>query len=136
LTCDVADRLHSASIHLLRGVRRADDASGVSPARLSALSALVFMGPLSMTDLAAAEQVTTATMSRIVDALEEAGLAARRPNPDDRRGVSIRPTTRGTRLLQQARRRRIESLAVRLEGLSLSELKLLGRAAQLIERVL
>ena len=97
---------------------------------------LVFAGPLSMTELAAAEQVTTATMSRIVDGLEEAGLAARRPNPDDRRGVSIRATARGTRLLQRARQRRIDNLAARLEGLSASDLKLLGRAAELIEGAL
>jgi len=94
------------------------------------------MGPLSMTDLAAAEQVTTATMSRIVDGLEEAALAKRRPNPDDRRGVSVRATARGTKLLRRARERRIESLAGRLGGLSAAELRVLERAAELIERAL
>ena len=32
---DVADRLHSVAIHLLRRVRRADAATGISPAELS-----------------------------------------------------------------------------------------------------
>jgi len=40
----VADRLHSAAIHLLRRVRKQDAASGEGPARLSALSVLVFGG--------------------------------------------------------------------------------------------
>ena len=43
---DVAARLHSAAIHLLRGLRREDDASGMSAARLSALSVLVFGGEI------------------------------------------------------------------------------------------
>jgi hypothetical protein len=34
----VADALHSAAIHLLRGVRKEDEGNGVGPARLSALS--------------------------------------------------------------------------------------------------
>src|SRR5215510_2529732 len=41
----VADRLHSAAIHLLRRVRKQDVATGEGPARLSALSVLVFGGP-------------------------------------------------------------------------------------------
>src|SRR6185295_4232056 len=70
----LADALHSAAIHLLRTLRREDDASGLSAPRLSALSVVVFGGPLSLAGLAAAEQVKPPTMSRIVDALVERGL--------------------------------------------------------------
>ena len=76
-TEDLADRLHSAAIHLLRLVRVQDAATGVAPARLSALSVIVFGGPVSLNDLARAEQVRPPTMSRIVDALEAEGLARR-----------------------------------------------------------
>ena len=67
---NLADRLHSTAIHLLRLVRVQDAATGIAPARLSALSVLVFGGPMSLNQLAQAEQVRPPTMSRIVDALE------------------------------------------------------------------
>src|SRR5207253_1577300 len=82
---EVADRLHSAAIHLLRLVRREDTASGLTPARLSALSVLVFGGPRTVGELAAAEQVRSPTMSRLVAGMESDGLVERRPSTDDRR---------------------------------------------------
>src|SRR5580658_5800755 len=69
----IADQLHSAAIHLLRRLRKQDIAIGEGPARLSALSVLVFGGPKTLGELAAAEQVKPPTMSRIV-----AGLARSR----------------------------------------------------------
>ena len=72
----VADRLHSAAIHLLRRLRREDDASGQSAPRLSALSVLVFGGPQTIGALAAAEQVRVPTMSRVVAALGRVCSAA------------------------------------------------------------
>jgi DNA-binding MarR family transcriptional regulator len=83
----LADRLHSTVIHLLRLVRVQDAATRVAPARLSALSVIVFGGPVSLNDLARAEQVRPPRMSRIVDALEAEGLAQRNVNPADRRAV-------------------------------------------------
>ena len=47
-----ADRLHSAAIHLLRRLRREDAATGLSAPRLSALSVVVFGGPLTLGELA------------------------------------------------------------------------------------
>lgn len=120
---DLADRLHSTAIHLLRLVRVQDAATGIAPARLSALSVIVFGGPISLNDLARAEQVRPPTMSRIVDALEDAGLAKRTVNPDDRRAITIEATKKGTEMLQQGRRRRVEMLARRLAGLSREELR-------------
>src|SRR5437762_4636061 len=91
----VADRLHSAAIHLLRRVRKQDVASGEGPARLSALSVLVFGGAKTLGDLAAAEQVKPPTMSRIVAGLARSKLVQITPDPQDRRRMSIRPTPRG-----------------------------------------
>src|SRR5262245_9622257 len=100
---DIADGLHSAAIHLLRRARGQDLVSGISPARLSALSVIVFVGPISLRDLARAEQVRPPTMSRIVDALESAGLARRKVNHQDRRAVLIEATGRGATLLNEGR---------------------------------
>jgi hypothetical protein len=58
---DLADQLHSAAIHLLRQLRKEDDASGLSAPRLSALSVVVFGGPLTLGALARAEQVKRST---------------------------------------------------------------------------
>lgn len=129
----VADQLHSAAIHLLRRVREHDLASGLTPARLSALSVVVFAGPLTLGELAAAEQVRPPTMTKIVAALEDAGLVSKAVG-SDRRSVRISATGKGTRLLQRARERRIAVLADRLRALPDSELRLLERAAGLIEQ--
>ncbi len=134
---EAADRLHSASVLLLRRVRKEDESSGLTPARLSALSAVVFAGPLTLGELAAAEGVRPPTMTRVVQALEEAGLVLKDWSAtDDRRTVSISATQRGARLLRAARERRIGSLARRLDRLAPAEVELLRRAADLLERAL
>src|SRR5919107_556635 len=102
----VADHLHSAAIHLLRSLRRVDAESGLSAPRLSALSVVVFAGPITLGALAAAEQVRPPTMTRVVQELERDGLVTREPVPDDARGVLITATPRGVRLLGEGRARR------------------------------
>jgi DNA-binding MarR family transcriptional regulator len=131
-----ADRLHSAAIHLLRRVRVSDVEAGVSPARLSALSVLVFGGPRTMTELAAAEQVRLPTMSALVRSLEDDGLVRRQPDPADRRAVRLRATPKGERLLRRAQRRRIEILIDLLAPLSLRELRTVTEAVAILERAL
>jgi DNA-binding MarR family transcriptional regulator len=134
-TTAVADALHSAAIHLLRGVRKEDERTGVGPARLSALSVLVFAGPMRLTELARVEQVKPPTMTKIVAGLEAAGLARRRADAGDARAVRLEATARGIRLLQDGRRRRVERLATALGTLTAAELDVLARAAPLIERL-
>src|SRR6476620_9665201 len=114
-TSAIADRLHSAAIHLLRRVRKQDAATGEGPARLSALSVLVFGGPMTLGQLAAAEQVRPPTMSRIVTGLERSRLAERKADSKDARRVRIRATPGGERLLHEGRRRTIEYLARHLD---------------------
>jgi DNA-binding MarR family transcriptional regulator len=133
---EVADRLHSAAIHLLRRVRRVDDASGLSPARLSALSVLVFGGPSTVGRLAAAEQVRSPTMTRLVQELEAEGLVRRIPSASDRRVVQVRATPKGKRLLLAARRRRVASLRGLLAGLEPEQLAVLDGATSLLEDLL
>jgi DNA-binding MarR family transcriptional regulator len=129
----VADRLHSASIHLLRRVRRADDESGVTAPHLSALSVLVFGGARTLGELAAAEQVTPPSMTRIVRNLEAEGLVERETDAADRRVSRVRATEKGRRILADARTRRIADLAGRLAALDDADLQALQRAAEIIE---
>jgi DNA-binding MarR family transcriptional regulator len=132
---EVADRLHSAAIHLLRRVRRQDPASGLSAPRLSALSVIVFGGPVTMTDLAQAEQVQLPTMSRLITSLEHDGLVQREVDPNDRRVVRVRATPEGKRVLDEGRERRIHDLGEQLLDLPAEELDTLRRAADIMERL-
>ena len=132
----VADRLHSAAIHLLRHVRKQDAATGEGPARLSALSVLVFGGPRTLGELAAAEQVKPPTMSRIVAGLARSRLVEITQDPKDARRLNIRPTPKGVRLLQKGRQMRIEALVAHLESLSPEELSKLGAAVEILQGIL
>jgi DNA-binding MarR family transcriptional regulator len=130
---DVADRLHSASIHLLRRAREHDAESGLSAARLSALSVVVFRGPLTLGELAEAEGVRSATMTGIVNGLVADGLVRRRRHADDRRAVLVESTAAGRSLLARARARRIRLVAAKLADLPARDLALLQRATELLE---
>lgn len=131
----VANRFNSIAIHLVRRLRRSDEALGVTPSRLSALSVLVFGGPCTLGELAAAEGVTPPTMTRIVAALEAAGLAARSGDPRDRRLVRLVATPKGRRLMQRGRALRVERLARELHSLSAAELATLEHAASIFEGI-
>ncbi len=128
----VADRLHSAAIRLLRTVRVADDETGVSAPKLSALSVLVFAGPQSLTGLARAEQVTAATMSKLISDLEAEGLVTKRADTRDRRGLRIEATAKGRAILEAGRKRRLALLEKRVATLSRNERKLLAEASALM----
>ena len=134
-TTELADRLHSAAIHLLRRLRREDDASGLPAPQLSALSVIVFGGPVTLGQLAAAEQVRPPTITKLVATLEADGLVVREADDADRRIVRVRATARGARLLQEGRARRVASLADSLRGLSAKDRAALERAVPLLERV-
>jgi DNA-binding MarR family transcriptional regulator len=131
----VADRLHSAAIHLLRLLRRRDVLSGIGPAQLSALSVIVFAGPSTLGDLAAAEQVKPPTMSRIAAGLVRARLAQRVADKRDARVVRLHATSKGHRLLQEARVRRIAELSLRLKNQPAGDFALLLRATEIIEEI-
>jgi DNA-binding MarR family transcriptional regulator len=132
---ELADKLHSAAIHLLRGVRREDAAAGLPPAQLSALSVLVFGGPTTLGRLAEAEQVRSPTMSRIAAALERAGLVTRAPDPADARVTVVTATDTGRELLLAGRRRRVGVLEERLGALPEEERAALERALGALERI-
>jgi DNA-binding MarR family transcriptional regulator len=132
----VADRLHSAAIHLLRRVRKQDVATGEGPARLSALSVLVFGGPKTLGGLAAAEQVKPPTMSRIVAGLARSRLVEITADPQDARRMHIRATAKGIRLLQKGRQLRIAYLAAHLGTLAPAELVQLGQAVEILQKLL
>jgi DNA-binding MarR family transcriptional regulator len=128
-----ADVIHSAAIHLLRHVAREDPKAGITAARLSALSVIVFTGPLGLTELADAQQVRPPTMTRIVNALEAAGLVEKRRSG---RNVMLTATANGRALLEAARARRLTLLTERLRTLDADEVATIAAAADAIERAI
>ena len=134
-TEQIADRLHSAAIHLLRRLRRADEAAGVSSARLSALSVLIYAGPCTMGRLAAIEQVRVPTMSRTVAAMERDGLVLRKRVAGDGRSVQLSASAKGRRVLDRARHARLTLLTGALDSLSAAEREQVRVALPLLERL-
>jgi len=132
----LANLLHSSAIHLLRHLRKEDDASGLSAPRLSALSVVVFGGPITLGQLARAEQVKPPTMTRIVTGLEKDGLVRRKGDERDRRLTKIYATPKGEKVLVAGRARRVELLASAVERLGATELAELGRGAQLLRELI
>lgn len=132
---DLADRLHSAAIHLLRRLRREDDAAGLPAPQLSALSVIVFGGPITLGALAAAEQVRPPTITRLVEKLESAGLVERASDPTDKRVSRVAATAKGVKLLHDGRRRRVASLSASLALLPVGERSAIAKALPILEKI-
>jgi len=132
---DLADRLHSAAIHLLRRARRSDPLTGATPAQLSALSVLM-SGPKTLGDLAAAEQVRAPTVSRLAAEMERIGLIRRRDDPRDARVVHVEMTAKGRRVLGKGRELRITDIEGRGRRLDTPEMAMLEKAVGIIEGML
>lgn len=134
-TAALANRLHSAALHLLRRLRAQDGASGLSGPQASALSVIVYGGPLTLGALAAAEQVRPPTITRLIRGLERAGLVRRTTDPRDRRRQHVAATARGRRLLEEGRARRVAALDAVLAGLAAAEHAGLEAAVGTLERL-
>jgi DNA-binding MarR family transcriptional regulator len=132
----IASELHSAAIHLLRKLRREDDSSGLNAPRLSALSVVVFGGPLTLGALAQAEQVRAPTMTRIVHALVEQGLVVRSASEIDGRTTILTATASGRAVLMAGRERRVRALARQIADLSAEERQVLESATTILRRVI
>lgn len=132
----LADRLHSVAIHLLRRVRRGDDAAGLSAPRLSALSVVIYRGPISLTELAKAESVTAPTMTRLVQALVKAGLVEKSVDASDNRAVILRATDAGRQTLDLARARRLAAIEELLTRLDANDAGSVERAVSVLEPLL
>ena len=134
-TRDAADRIHSAAIHLMRRVSRVDTASGVSAARLSALSVLVFLGPKTISELAAIERVRVPTMSKLLTGMEEEKLVRRAQHEGDARAVVVHATVKGRRVLDRARELRLSLLESLLENATAREVAVVREAADIVDRL-
>ena len=129
---ELATQLNSAAIHLLRRIGRDDGADGVTGARLSALSVIVYAGASTVGELADRERLARPTVTRLVDGLEREGLVRRRPDRKDRRVVRLEATVRGRRLMERGRARRIRNLAGELAAIGAADIATLREAVRVL----
>ena len=133
---ELAARVHSAALHLLRRLAQEDRATGLSAPRLSSLSVLVFGGSRTIGALARLEGVTPPTMTRLVAAMVADGLVVRLDDPADRRIVRVEATAAGRALLLAGRDRRIATLTAMVKPLTAKERRRLDAAATIMESML
>jgi DNA-binding MarR family transcriptional regulator len=134
----LASRLRLTLARLGRRVRQEGAArdEDLTPSRLAALTTLDDTGPMTLGQLAAMEQVSSPSMTRIVARLEELGLAEREMSSTDRRVVRVRITAQGSALLAATRTRRDLFLARRVQRLTSDERATLARALPVMEKLL
>ncbi|SEG92388.1 DNA-binding transcriptional regulator, MarR family [Thermomonospora echinospora] len=130
-------RLRSVSAGAPAGTR--PDGSP-QPARLTmsqhaVLAVLERHRSMTPRELADHERVQPPSMTRVIAALEEQGLVERSPHPTDGRQVVLRVTERGTRLLEEERRRKEAWLSQRLRELTPQEREILHQAAPILDRL-
>lgn len=130
-----AGQLNSSATRIMRWLDVVDRGAGLTPARLSALSVLVFGGPTPLGRLAASEDVAGPTMTRIVDGLETLGLARRDPHPDDSRAVLVSATDDGDRLMRHAASERIATIDAALDLLTPADRATLEQAGPAMLRL-
>jgi DNA-binding MarR family transcriptional regulator len=132
---DLAGRLRLA---ISRAARRLRQEAGVelSPSLTAALATIDRHGPMTPSEIAVRERIQRPTVTRLLARLEEAGLAARTPDPHDRRSSLISATPAGRALMDELRTRKTAYLARRLEDLGPEDRRVLERAAIVLERML
>jgi DNA-binding MarR family transcriptional regulator len=133
---ELPGRLHAAALRLSRRSEQDDASDGISSARLSALSSLVFGGGRTIGALADAEGVTAPTMTRLVAGMERDGIVVRAPDPSDRRAVRLEATPAGRRLLLDRREGRVASMRSLLTAVRPKDRKTLAKATIIMERML
>jgi DNA-binding MarR family transcriptional regulator len=134
---DAVEQLLTALVRQ-RGVLGDVEPSALSTFQAITLGVLVDRGPLRLGALADGLRTTDATASRTIDALEAHGLAARRDDPVDRRGVLVAATAAGEASVSLRRQRAallLESLVAGMEAAEGERLvALLEELSGLLER--
>ena len=102
-------------------------------ARRKLLAAIGEAEPATLNQVAAAVERGAPAVSRSVDSLVRAGLVERTQDPDNRRRLALRLTTKGREQLT-SQPRSSSGLALRLERLAQSELRAIERALEILER--
>jgi DNA-binding MarR family transcriptional regulator len=132
---ELAGRLRLSVNRLHRRLRQ-ESLAGLSPAQASALGAVNRLGSPTLGELAAIEQVQPPTMTRIVAALQTAGMVTRLTDASDRRSARVRITPAGKKSLERIRTLKDAFLSRRLAELSPGEQASAADLISLLEHLL
>jgi DNA-binding MarR family transcriptional regulator len=130
-----AERLRHSVNRLARLMRHQDDGD-LGATSTAALATVRKRGPVTLGELAACEQVSPPTMTKVVEKLESRGFVTRRVDPDDRRVARLTVTTAGTRYLERTRARRTAWLAARLGEIDAEQRAQLTSTIELLEAII
>ena len=130
---ELAARLRVAVTRLNRRLRQ-ESMTGISPSQEAALAAVKRLGRPTLGELAQAEQVQPPSMTRVVAAMEAAGLIVRSGDEDDRRVSRVELTPKGRATLDRIRSLRTAYLARQIALLSPDERSRAEELAHLLER--
>jgi DNA-binding MarR family transcriptional regulator len=89
--------------------------------------------PLRLSELARREAVTPPTMSRVLAALDDAGLLVRNPDPQDARSALVELSGEGRAMIERLRTERTAVLAERLDRLAPAHREALAAAVPALE---
>jgi MarR family transcriptional regulator, lower aerobic nicotinate degradation pathway regulator len=96
-------------------------ALGLTPALFAILNFLGHRGAAIQLEIANAMGIDPSALVSLIDELERAGLARRRPHPDDRRAREVTLTAKGRRSLEKARQAALDVEGQVLRGLEADE---------------
>lgn len=124
-----------ASIGRLARLLRQQDHSGMSHALAAALVTIWRDGPMTPSRLAAVEQVTPPTVTKMVDRLQERGFVERVADATDRRVCRVAVTDAGRAEVEAIRARRTEWLTEQLRALPAADVARLSDVAEVLEHL-
>ena len=127
-----ASELRMATFRLARRLRAERAIDAMSDGQFAVLAALKVHGPHTLGELADRERVSSPSMNRTVNCLEESGYLARTPDIDDRRKVNISLTDAGREVVEETVRRRDAWLEEALAALTPQQRHLLAEAAEIM----
>ena len=120
---------------LVRRVRAAANAQGLSMTEATVLARLDKAGPATTAELARAEAMKPQSMGATVGSLEELGLVERRPHATDGRQLNIVLTAKGAALRSSAQLAKRTWLAQAIAQLDDAERETLFEAGEIIMRL-
>jgi DNA-binding MarR family transcriptional regulator len=132
---DLASHLRLTIARTARRLRQ-EAGTDLSPSMTAALATIERHGPMTPSEVASRERIQRPTATRVLARLEEMGLIARTPDPQDRRSSLIAITPEASEMLAEQRTRKTAFLAERLDRLTPDDRAALGRAADILERML
>ena len=131
---DLAAELRVAVMKTSRRLRLEAGSDTLSAARYSVLAGLR-EEQRTIGELAAREQISAPSMTRIVKSLLESGLVTRTVSETDARQALIALTDQGRKAYQAVRSQRTAWLALRLDTLDSTDRATLARAAALLQEM-